>query len=292
MSLINNIYPFENLQQFYGMFYLIQQAEGDYDFVCDSFDEIFGIKYDVISIKNIASKFLRLFHVDHNGLFELFKKLKKKSFSRKQYILPPVNQCIHCNFLLETFSSSQKIMAYCLDEPKLLYYNYCIVKQDIVLVVEYTFRKIEYTFRNYKRSNDEYFIYPRSISLKFLATSLETCFEIKLLKYLDEQIVRNGMTFDGFSDSYNQLYSNIVNERPLYRKRLAEAWYSYKIKFFLYNELNHSVELLDFKSDSKSTENFLKNKLPIWKDAFTIKWAQLHNNNCKIRNCIESGMFV
>ena len=238
MSLINNIYPFENLQQFYGMFYLIQQAEGDYDFVCDSFDEIFGIKYDVISIKNIVSKFLRLFHVDHNGLFELFKKLKKKSFSRKQYILPPVNQCIHCNFLLETFSSSQKIMAYCLDEPKLMYYK-----------TRYCSRcKIEYTFRNYKRSNDEYFIYPRSISLKFLATSLETCFEIKLLKYLDEQIVRNGMTFDGFSDSYNQLYSNIVNERPLYRKRLAEAWYSYKIKFFLYNEFNHPVEMLDFKS--------------------------------------------
>lgn len=150
---------------------------------------------------------------------------------------------------------------------------------------------IDYSFRNYTRcSTSQSFLYPASIKLTFLATSLETCFEIKLLKYFNEQIIRNGVTFDGFSDSYNNLYREEGNFRPLDRRRLSEAWYSYNIKRYLY-QFSSSFEIIDFKCDGKSTELLIGNNFSSWKDAQTIKWFRLHNLHCKCLNCDSTCLY-
>ena len=149
---------------------------------------------------------------------------------------------------------------------------------------------INYSFRNYtKCKSGESFLYPPNIKLSFLATSNETCFELKLLRYFDEQIIRNGVSFEGFCDSYNLLYADQLNVmRPLNRIRLSEAWYSFKIKQLIFSN-EHLLPILDFKSDGKSTEKYLESRLPIWIDNFTLKWSKIHNSNCCVLNCDETG---
>ena len=148
---------------------------------------------------------------------------------------------------------------------------------------------IEYSFRNYTKCNSSFeYLYSSKITSDYLATSRETCFEIKLLKYFDEQIIRNGVTFEGFSDSYNSLYYDVADVRPLNRVRLAEAWYSFKIKQFI---LQDPSLQLDFKSDSKSTESLLGNLIPLMKHSFALRWADIHKQHCKIHNCDSTGLF-
>jgi hypothetical protein len=47
--------------------------------------------------------------------------------------------------------------------------------------------------------------------VKNIITSNQTAFEIKLLEWLDINIVRNTMTFSGFSDSYNDFHNENKN---------------------------------------------------------------------------------
>ena len=106
---------------------------------------------------------------------------------------------------------------------------------------------------------------------------------------MDEQIIRNGVTFEGFSDSYNLLYAEELKDiRCLNRLRLAEAWYSFKIKQFLYSNDYH-LPIRDFKTDSKSTESYLRSRLSTWFQNFTLKWSQIHKKNCFVSNCDYTG---
>ena len=280
MSLKDAIYPLDNLQQFFSLFYLIQESDDDHCFISESFNDIFGTNYSADSISLFLAKFLNLFRMDKAGLVQLFASLKKKASNKKEYLLPPVNKCIDCHFILQSSNISKKIVAYCFDSPKILFFKVKRCERC----------DIDYSFRNYKRcSNSETFLYPEFVPLTFLATSQDTCFEIKLLRYLDEQIIRNGVTFEGFSDSYNQLYPKVVGERPLNRIRLSEAWYSYKIKHYLFlNKPNDTF--LDFKS--AYTETFLEPYIELWKDEFTFRWSQIHKTNCTVLNCDATGSFI
>jgi hypothetical protein len=89
-----------------------------------------------------------------------------------------------------------------------------------------------YFFSNYTQNND-YFLYDPSVDNNFIRTSIRTCFDLKLVKYFDEQIVRSGVTFEGFADTFNSLFKDHLKEtentRCLDRRRVGEAWYFYKV---------------------------------------------------------------
>jgi hypothetical protein len=280
MLLKDALYPLQNLHQFYSFIFLIQNSDEDLNYVSESFNSIYGTQYNVDSISILKSKFLHLFSFDHSDLNALFSNLSLKALNKKQYLLPPISQCISCKFFLE-FSSTHKIIAYCFDSPKIMYFQ---VKRCARCNIDFSFRNYTYC------SSSQSYLYPSSIKISHIATSKETCFEIKLLKYFNEQIIRNGVTFEGFTDSYNRLYPEAVNGRPLDRRRLAEAWYSYNIKQLLFKE-NISTPILDFKSDSKSTEVFLSNNIISWKISHAIKWSELHKRNCTCLNCENTCLY-
>ena len=100
MLLKEAIHPLENLQQFYSLFYLIQEGGDDHSYICQCFNEIFGtnLKSDVIGL--FLSKFLYLFKIDKTGLDDLFTSLSLKAKNRKQFLMPPVSKCIYCHFIL------------------------------------------------------------------------------------------------------------------------------------------------------------------------------------------------
>ncbi|CAF1001166.1 unnamed protein product [Brachionus calyciflorus] len=273
MLLKDAFYPLVNLKQFVSLFFLVQQSNDDYDFVCESFNELFNTNYDYDSISLLVSKFITLFGFNKTELIDFFSCLEKMLMKKKKYLMPPVNKCFDCENSLDTQKKACKIVAYCLDSPKILYFKTKTCKRC----------EIEYSFRHYKRciSNETFLYQPSEIS-SFLATSQETCFEMKLLRYLDEQIIRNGVTFEGFCDSYNQLYPEFIEGRPLNRIRLAEAWYSFKIKHYLFNYMQNET-FHDFKSDS--TETYLETYINKWKDEFTLRWSKIHQMNCKVLNC-------
>ncbi|RNA01588.1 hypothetical protein BpHYR1_028691 [Brachionus plicatilis] len=188
---------------------------------------------------------------------------------KKSYLMPPVDSCINCKSVLDVNKTSNKIVSFCFDCPKIMYAKFGKCEKC----------DIEYSFRNYKLcSKNETFLYPAHIPLIFLATSQETCFEIKLLRFFDEQILRNGVTFEGFCDSYNNFYPDFVSGRPLNRIRLGEAWYSFKIKHYLLINIPKEA-ILDFKSDS--TESLLEPYI----EEFTIRLSQIHKSNCSVEHC-------
>ena len=281
MSLKATLYPLVSLKQLYCLMFLVQESDGDHRFVSSNFNDLFGTNYDVDSIKVLLAKFTTLFGTDDAGLSDLFSTLKLKAKLKRQFIVAPVSRCLKCNFILETSRHSHKLIAYNFDSPKEMWYQ---VKQCMHC-------EISYSFRNYTHNkSDQSFLYPLNLALTHLATSSETCFEIKLLRYFHEQIVRNGVTFEGFCDSYNQLYPEFVGERPMNRIRLSEAWYSFRIKHYLnLNNRTPDNPFPDFKSDA--TETFLESVISDWQDNFTVRTAAVHTTHCKVLNCDLTGKY-
>ena len=214
MSLKDVLHPFENLKQFYSFYYLVQESDGDNAFVSDGFNEIFKTNFTSLSIGVILAKFSQFFEMETDCLPSLFRSLNQLAHSKKKYIMPPVSCCIFCSFILVPTNSPHKITSYCFDSLKLMWYQETWCKHC----------NINFSFRNYTylKTNDS-FLYPPGVKMSYLATSSETCFELKLLRYFDAQIIRNGVTFEGFSESYNLLYIDRLKEiRPLlYRKAIC-----------------------------------------------------------------------
>lgn len=269
MSLKDILYPLVNLKQFYGLFFLVHQ------FVSESFNEIFNTNFSSDSIVVLLAKFSQLFDMDARSLKDLFFTLKLKAKRKTRNLLPPVNRCIKCNFILQNPSQSRRIIAYNFNSPSEM-------MSQLMLCANCD---ITYSFSNYTlNKSHESFIYPHYINLTHLAISCDTCFELKLLHYFHEQIIRNGVSFEGFCDSYNQLYPVYANKRPMNRIRLSEAWYSFRIKHYL--NLNNKTPLIPIREFKPAdTETFLEPLISDWHDNFTIRWAAEHTLHCKVLNC-------
>jgi hypothetical protein len=123
--------------------------------------------------------------------------------------------------------------------------------------------------------NDEFYYYPNKISLNFFQLSSKTIIEIKLLRELEESIFRNGTSFQGFADVYN--YLNNESTRPLNRKRIAEAWFSWKLTIFLRSEC---LENLAAVFDHKKSELVIGQYLESIRSSKLFEWNQDHELNC------------
>ena len=123
MLLKDAIYPLKNLTQFYSLMYLIHHTDNDSDYVSTSFNDIFNTNYNADTVNLLHSKFLNLFSQDEQDHLSLFSNLSFRVKNRKTFLLPPINKCLFCNFILESTNVSHKITAFCLDSPKLIFYK-------------------------------------------------------------------------------------------------------------------------------------------------------------------------
>ena len=94
------------------------------------------------------------------------------------------------------------------------------------------------------------------------------------------------MKFDGFADSYNACNLKNNSLRPLNRIRLAEGWYTYKIKQFIAKRKSSS-EILDF--NPKMTEKYLEENFHQFQNDFVVDWSKKHALNCSSLNCHKTS---
>jgi hypothetical protein len=253
-------------------------GEFDYNYIKDSIQRHFGTSLTLDNIRAIVSKFNFFSKYAFSNFVTTFKKLKNEIKTREMIVFPPVLQCSKCSSTL-VYLSDKTILVYYYDGPKMVK---CVQ-------TECNLCQIKYNVNNYENSiTKELFLYEKNITVNFIKISNKTIFEVKLLKYLDEHIIRNGMKFDGFSDSYNCINEHCysVDIRKLDRRRLSEAWFTFKIKQILL-ELENKSNILDFKS--KQTEQFLKANFERFKNHFIEKWSKRHKQDCSGKNCNDTG---
>ena len=89
----------------------------------------------------------------------------------------------------------------------------------------------------------------------------------------------------GYCDAYNK-DRPLVYERNLYIKRFEEAWFSYKLKQWMFRaEFDNSFEC---SIDVKNFDNEIRNYLPKIQLAFTHYWFKQHQKYCKNHNECKS----
>jgi hypothetical protein len=278
--LIKLIHPLQSVQELMGFIYLYFESHGEFDF--NFLNEIFQRHFTTVlsfdTIRAIVSKFNYFSNNAFSNFVQTFKKIKLEIENREMIIYPPLDNCSKCLSKLQ-YLSDKTILVYYYDGPKMVK---CVQ-------TECNQCQIKFNVNNFEKSiTKEYFLYDNNIKVNFIKISNKTIFETKLLIYLDEHICRNGMKFDGFSDSYNCVNESSFkkNIRKLDRRRLSEAWFTFKIKQFLL-EINDTSDILDF--ESKHTEEFLKLNFDKLKQFFIEKWSKIHKTECDSKNCHQTS---
>lgn len=150
--------------------------------------------------------------------------------------------------------------------------------------INYTLEECFLCFKLYDFWNvydhNEKFLYFSRINCDTLKVSKNISFDMKLLKFFDEQIFRNGMTFQGFADGFN----NFLNgEHKICRKVLSNVYFYYKIINIVNDE---NVLVKDF--GAKNTEMFLDDMIENLMSDHLKKWSALHDAKCRIKECSKT----
>lgn len=273
------IQPFTSLREIMGFIYLYMETRGEFDYnnLIEIYSRHFATNLRIELIRSVVAKFDYLSNNSFSNFVITYRELKSE-ISRIKIIIPPCDQCLKCSSKLVNVGNKTILTFYC-DGSKFANYISLECKQCQIIYNAYNFEK--------KTSNTA-FKYKSNITTNIIKISSQTCFDTKLLNYLDESICRNGMKFDGFCEVYNRCFNQQSNSsnRILYRKRLSEAYFSFKITQFLI-DINAPNDIPDFKS--KQTETFLETKFDIIENHFINKWTTIHRIECKSLNCHETG---
>ena len=277
------LFPFTKSQQAICFLFLLLEREDEEDahFISTSFNSVFETHFSAEFVNPMAQKFQNILKEDLKSIRTSYKKIKLLISQKPKTLTPPIKNCLYCNSTLVN-AKLKNITTYHYNGPESnqIRFRRCNLCDTDYGLSSYVKRK--------KNESDSFYIYPNKISTEYLQISNETCFELKLLRNLDEQIFRSGVTFEMFSISYNSLFENYAAKRPLCRKRLSEAWFTFKIKHFLL-KYSGNQEIYDFSS--KETEIYLENKLEYFKRSFLFSWSKIHDSHCRIPNCNDSCMY-
>jgi hypothetical protein len=160
------------------------------DFACETFNSIFQTEYDIQTIKLAVSKFSFLIKIS-----QTLKLLKEKLEAHSEIIPIQYENCMKCSKKLFPLAENPSV-TYC--------FNGCFRKR--FSSAECNTCKIKYT-ADYYEHNGLKFLYKENSDLKYLITSNQTAFEVRLLQWLDANIVRNTTSFAGFSDAFNEVFA-------------------------------------------------------------------------------------
>ena len=265
--------PFENFEQIFSFLTLYLETKNSFDssFALNSFKTLFP--NSKLSNLNLTSTifFKRIkekesdFISSHNKIKDIIRN------NNNQFLEPPINRCLSCTVgLTNSF-----------DTKKYVVYNFSGGETKRVFTKKCFFCNSEYSLNFYIQNNLKIY-YSSDINVEYIILSNQTIFSKKVIQYLDYQIVRNGVSFDGFEDTYNDLNPEKIK---LYRKRLSEQWFNYKICLFEYKFLTINKWTYD------ETETFIKENFEKWLSSFVKKWSFLHDTNCKQKYCSNTGIY-
>ena len=134
---------------------------------------------------------------------------------------------------------------------------------------------------DYYSKNNKKYLYSTNIVTKYLKLSNQIVFDKGLLNFYDQCLLAGCVGFETFATIYNNCYSTKektynVSQIQLYRKRLSEAWFTYKLRSILNNFDNFK----NYYFDAKSTEFELEKFNYSIKIYFIKKWSETHSVEC------------
>ena len=74
------------------------------------------------------------------------------------------------------------------------------------------------------------------------------------------------------------------------RRRLSEAWFSWKIRLFLITPTSTINDLMYF--NSKNTEDVIRIHFEKLKNQFKNYWSNFHKLNCKLKYCDSISIYI
>lgn len=97
--------------------------------------------------------------------------------------------------------------------------------------------------------------------------------------------MRSAMTFSAFVDVYNLEKTKIFG-RDLYIKRFEEAWFSWKIKCWLFKLDYYTPTTIEQIASfgTKDIEKVIEIYYSNFQSRFISDWQNFHNNNCFSKN--------
>ncbi|CAF0846898.1 unnamed protein product [Brachionus calyciflorus] len=134
----------------------------------------------------------------------------------------------------------------------------------------------------YGSPGNEYFY--NFVQVQFFKLSNQTMFSRDFLIDLDNHITRNQVTFEGYTDAYNRKLND--NDVLLYRKRLSEIWFGFKIRQYQ-NLYDQTLKCFDLKE----SESFLENFIPKFQSDLLLLWNKKHDFICSSSICKETVVF-
>ena len=165
------------------------------EFITETFNSIFSTSYDEQILKVAISKFSRLLKIS-DRLLILKKKLKT------QHVIIPISieNCLNCRRKISVQTEQNSTVSF---SVKGCFYKKFLTGRCSECNMNY---HVDYFDKDGKS-----YLYNDVEKVKYIITSNQTAFEIKLLEWLDINIVRNTMSFSGFSDSYNDFHNENKN---------------------------------------------------------------------------------
>ena len=237
-QLLKYILPLTTMEQVFSFVNCYNQFDNAF------LQEYFKSNYEMILENNqiftIIQKLRVFLGIDTWNISERINDIET-SKNKFVYVYPPTNACLRCHIRLNFHGSIVNANLYSID--RIASAKVIKTKCDACCII--------YDINNYIHMNtNEEFLYPKSIIIKNFKLSDHTIFSVEFMESFNEQVARNGVTFEGFADAYNSFHKN--TEIPLYRKRLSEAFFYYNIvKMF------HRSHLPVIDIDPKMTDNFL-----------------------------------
>lgn len=267
--------PLNSFEQVFNFVYLFIETKDRDNF--NSLVEFFNYQYDtnlsVMQVNCLAEKLKLFLGINFHSLILNYNNLSDKVKSLKKIIRPPLSNCLRCNRVLSR-KVFKNTLTYYIDGPK----------ETIQEILDCRICRIEYKYDKYSE-DDIYMTYPNSCETSIFYLSDYLSFDIGLIFNLNHHILRNGVTFEGYADVYNE---KILNDKyKLNRKRLSEAFFSYNIKRLYHNSLDGLQDI-----NPKNTEEVLENLLPSFSLKFSREWSKIHDSSCLIKNCSGTGTFL
>ncbi|CAF0952518.1 unnamed protein product, partial [Brachionus calyciflorus] len=270
-------YPLKSIGEVFSFIFgcVKVDIEHEKETLVDNFNEIFNSNINFHEIEPLLSKFCYFFGFNYKELSEKFKLLDDKLNARKNFVYPPVKNCLFCNDSL-IFYEAKEILTYTKNGSQIMTFSKfkCSFCHIIYEIDRYLIR-------------GEWFYYSECLS-NYIYLSSYIVFERSLLENLNVHIIKNNVSFKGFTDAYNEGHKN-VSIKPLCRKRLSEIWFTYKIRKF-----NVKFGLENSYFDPKFTEQYLQNNISEFIAIYSNYWTEKHLSECssKFLLCKNSSKVI
>ena len=260
-------FPLDSFKETFSVLYLVSKfdANTEFDSLTNAFNEVLGCNYKEKQLKIAIDKYFNLMNLNLSIFKNLIKKIDDSACKKKKTICQaPFSNCKRCASSLKVENKILNCVVFTKNGPKegYLLKKYC------------EFCNIYYECDNYSTVDKKKYIYNPNEDIQLIMTSKETVFEISFLKEYDKHLIRNATTFSGFTDVYN-VDNELVCDRNLYIKRFEEAWFTWKLRTWIFRKnCANAANLAAF--NSKDIESELKKWLQQFQEIFVDFWYNAH----------------